>query len=180
MLRVLATLLISLTLAAAASAQLMDKKALTLDGAKKLAAAAEAEATKNNWRVVIVIVDDGGHLVYLERSDDTQTGSIDVAIAKARGAVAYKRPTKVFEDAVTGGRNVIMALPHAMPVEGGLPLVVDGKLVGGIGVTSQQDGQIAKAGADALPKLLGREARGGPVALRQCRRWRSSPTTSPC
>src|SRR5438128_1156986 len=100
MLRVLATLLISLTLAAAASAQLMDKKALTLDGAKKLAAAAEAEATKNNWRVVIVIVDDGG-----------------------------------------------------------LPLVVDGKLVGGIGVsgvTSQQDGQIAKAGADALPKLLGR------------------------
>src|SRR2546425_164900 len=160
MLRVLATLLISLTLAAAASAQLMDKKALTLDGAKKLAAAAEAEATKNNWRVVIVIVDDGGHLVYLERIDDTQTGSIDVvAIAKARGAVAYKRPTKVFEDAVTGGRNVIMALPHAMPVEGGLPLVVDGKLVGGIGVsgvTSQQDGQIAKAGADALPKLLGR------------------------
>src|SRR2546427_691694 len=156
MLRVLATLLISLTLAAAASAQLMDKKALTLDGAKKLAAAAEAEATKNNWRVVIVIVDDGGHLVYLERIDDTQTGSIDVAIAKARGAVAYKRPTKVFEDAVTGGRNVIMALPHAMPVEGGLPLVVDGKLVGGSGVTSQQDGQIAKAGADALPKLLGR------------------------
>ena len=73
--------------------------------------------------------------------------------------MAYKRPTKVFEDAVTGGRNVIMALPHAMPVEGGLPLVVDGKLVGGIGVsgvTSQQDGQIAKAGADALPKLLGR------------------------
>src|SRR5881296_2455678 len=131
MLRVLATILISLTLAAAASAQLMDKKALTLDGA--------------------------GHLVYLERIDDTQTGSIDVAIAKARGAVAYKRPTKVFEDAVTGGRNVIMALPHAMPVEGGLPLVVDGKLVGGIGVsgvTSQQDGQIAKAGADALPKLL--------------------------
>src|SRR5438034_6700454 len=117
MLRVLATLLISLTLAAAASAQLMDKKALTLDGAKKLAAAAEAEATKNNWRVVIVIVDDGGHLVYLERIDDTQTGSIDVAIAKARGAVAYKRPTKVFEDAVTGGRNVIMALPHAMRSE---------------------------------------------------------------
>src|SRR2546427_10299482 len=182
MLRVLATLLISLTLAAAASAQLMDKKALTLDGAKKLAAAAEAEARKNNGRVVLVIVDDGGHLVYLERIDDTQTGSIDVAIAKARGAVAYKRPTKVFEDAVTGGRNVIMALPHAMPVEGGLPLVVDGKLVGGIGVsgvTSQQDGQIAKAGADALPKLLGREARGGSVAMRQCPRGGSSPTTSP-
>src|SRR3989441_11534456 len=105
MLRVLATLLISLTLAAAASAQLMDKKALTLDGAKKLAAAAEAEATKHNWRAVIVIVDDGGHLVYLERIDDTQTGSVDVAIAKAGRAGAYKRPTKVFADAGTGGRE---------------------------------------------------------------------------
>ena len=159
MLRVLATILISLTLAAAASAQLMDKKALTLDGAKKLAAAAEAEATKNNWRVVIAIIDDGGHLVYLERIDGTITGSIDVAIAKARSAVAYQRPTKVFEDLVAGGRNVIMMLPHSMPLEGGLPLVVDGKLVGGIGVsgvTSQQDGQVAKAGADSLPKLLGR------------------------
>ena len=159
MLRILATLLIAFTLSATASAQLADKKALTLAGAKKLAAAAEAEAAKNNWRVVIAIVDDGGHLVYLERIDETQTGSIDVAIAKARGAVAYKRPTKVFEDLVAGGRNVIMTLPHAMPIEGGLPLVVDGKLVGGIGVsgvTSQQDGQIAKAGADALPKLLGR------------------------
>ena len=159
MLRILAILLVSLTLTATASAQLMDKKALTLDGARKLAAAAEAEATKNNWRVVIAIVDDGGHLVYLERIDDTQTGSIDVAIAKARGAVAYKRPTKVLEDAIAGGRNAVMMLPHSMPLEGGLPLVVDGKLVGGIGVsgvTSQQDGQIAKAGADALPKLLGR------------------------
>src|SRR5207302_10815855 len=116
-------------------------------------------AMNSTGRVVTGIVVEGGHLVYLERIDDTQTGSIDVAIAKARGAVADKRLTKVFEDAVTGGRNVIMALPHAMPVECGLPLVVDGKLVGGIGVsgvTSQQDGQIAKAGADALPKLLGR------------------------
>jgi uncharacterized protein GlcG (DUF336 family) len=159
MLRILATLLIAFMLSATASAQLADKKALTLAGAKKLAAAAEAEAAKNNWRVVIAIVDDGGHLVYLERIDETQTGSIDVAIAKARGAVAYKRPTKVFEDLVAGGRNVIMTLPHAMPIEGGLPLVVEGKLVGGIGVsgvTSQQDGQVAKAGADALPTLLGR------------------------
>jgi glc operon protein GlcG len=155
----LATLAISLTLAASASAQLMDRKALTLDGAKKLAAAAEAEAMKNTWRVVIAIVDDGGHLVYLQRTDETQTGSIDVAIAKARGAAAYKRPTKVLEDAIAGGRNAILALPHSMPLEGGLPLVVDGKLVGAIGVsgvTAQQDGQIAKAGADALPKLVGR------------------------
>jgi uncharacterized protein GlcG (DUF336 family) len=155
----LATVVISLMLAASASGQLMDKKALTLDGAKKLAAAAEAEAMKNSWRVVIAIVDDGGHLVYLQRTDETQTGSIDVAIAKARGAVAYKRPTKVLEDAVAGGRNAILALPHSMPLEGGLPILVEGKLVGGIGVsgvTAQQDGQIAKAGVEALPKLLGR------------------------
>jgi len=135
------------------SAQLADKKALTLEAAKKIAAAAEAEAKKNNWRVVIAVVDDGGHLIYLQRIDETQTGSIDVAIQKARGAVAYKRPTKVFEEAVAGGRNVILNLPHSMPIEGGLPLVVDGKVIGGIGVsgvTAAQDGQVAKAGADAL------------------------------
>ena len=148
-------LLVPLMVSATASAQLMDKKALTLAAAKKIAAAAEAEAMKNNWRVVIAIVDDGGHLVYLQRIDETQTGSIDVAIQKARGAVAYKRPTKVFEDAVAGGRNVVMTLPHSMPIEGGLPLVVDGKVIGGIGVsgvTAQQDGIVAKAGADALQK----------------------------
>ena len=135
------------------SAQLADKKALTLEAAKKIAAAAEAEAKKNNWRVVIAIVDDGGHLIYLQRTDETQTGSIDVAIQKARGAVAYKRPTKVFEEAVAGGRNVVMTLPHSMPIEGGLPFVVDGKVIGGIGVsgvTAQQDGITAKAGVDAL------------------------------
>lgn len=144
-----------MTAATAASAQLADKKALTLAAAKKIAAAAEAEATKNNWRVVIAIVDDGGHLIYLQQIDETQTGSIDVAIQKARGAVAYKRPTKVFEDAVAGGRNVILTLPHAMPIEGGLPLVVGGKVIGGIGVsgvTAQQDGITAKAGAEALTK----------------------------
>ncbi|MBI4611755.1 MAG: heme-binding protein [Candidatus Rokubacteria bacterium] len=137
----------------------MDKKALTLEAAKKIAAAAEAEAMKNNWRVVIAIVDDGGHLTYLQRIDETQTGSIRVAIEKARTAVAYKRPTKVFEDLVAGGRNVILSLPGAMPIEGGLPLVVDGKVVGAIGVsgvTAQQDGIIAKAGVDAFGKLLGR------------------------
>lgn len=135
------------------SAQLADKKALTLEAAKKIAAAAEAEAKKNNWRVVIAIVDDGGHLIYLQRTDETQTGSIDVAIQKARGAVAYKRPTKVFEEAVAGGRNVVMTLPHSMPIEGGLPFVVDSKVIGGIGVsgvTAQQDGITAKAGVDAL------------------------------
>ncbi len=145
---------------ATASAQLMDKKALTLEVAKKVAAAAEAEAVKNNWKVIIAIMDDGGHLVYLERLDDAQLGSIDVAIQKAHTAVSFKRPTKALEDAViTGGRTVVLSLPRAMPIEGGLPLIVDDKVIGAIGVsgvTAQQDGQIAKAGADALPKVLGR------------------------
>ena len=134
-------------------AQLADKKVLTLDGAKKVAAAAEAEAKKNNWNVVIAVVDDGGHLIYLQRIDGTQTGSIDVAIQKARTAQAFKRPTKVFEDAIAGGRNALIALHGALPLEGGLPIVVGGQLVGAIGVSgvkSTEDGQIAKAGAESL------------------------------
>ena len=140
-------------LSLSASAQLADKKVLTLDGAKKVAAAAETEARKNNWNVVIAVVDDGGHLVYLQRIDGTQTGSIDVAIQKARTAQAFKRSTKVFEDAIAGGRNAILALPGALPLEGGLPIVVGGQVVGAIGVSgvkSTEDGQIAKAGADSL------------------------------
>ena len=134
-------------------AQLADKKVLTLDGAKKVAAAAEAEAKKNNWNVVIAVVDDGGHLIYLQRIDGTQTGSIDVAIQKARTAQAFKRPTKVFEDAIAGGRNALIALHGALPLEGGLPIMVGGQLVGAIGVSgvkSTEDGQIAKAGAESL------------------------------
>ena len=136
-----------------ASAQLADKKVLTLDGAKKVAAAAEAEAKKNNWNVVIAVVDDGGHLLYLQRIDGTQTGSIEVAIQKARTAQAFKRPTKVVEDAIAGGRNALIALHGALPLEGGLPIVVGGQLVGAIGVSgvkSTEDGQIAKAGAESL------------------------------
>jgi glc operon protein GlcG len=146
--------------AAIASAQLMDKKGLTLEAAKKVAAAAEEEALKNKWTVVIAIVDDGGALVYLQRLDETQIGSIEVAIQKAKTAVSFKRPTKALEDAViTGGRTVVLSLPGALPIEGGLPLIVDGKVIGAIGVsgvTAAQDGQIAKAGVDALAKALGR------------------------
>ncbi|MBI4589212.1 MAG: heme-binding protein [Candidatus Rokubacteria bacterium] len=148
--------ILAVSLAAAdASAQLADKKALTLEAAKKVASAAEAEARKNNWRVVIAVVDDGGHLVYLQRIDETQTGSIRIAVQKARSAVAFKRPTKVWEDAVAGGRMAILGLDGAVPIEGGVPLVVDGKVVGAIGVsgvTAAQDGQTARAGADALGK----------------------------
>jgi glc operon protein GlcG len=140
-------------------AQLADKKALTLAVAKTLAAAAAAEAVKNTWNVVIAIVDDGGHLLYLQRLDETQTGSIEVAIQKAQTAVNFKRPSKALEDAlVTNNRTPILKLPGAMPIEGGLPIVVNDKVIGAIGVsdvTAQQDGQIAKAGADALPKILG-------------------------
>lgn len=140
-------------MALGAGAQTSDKKVLNLDGARKIAAAAEAEAKKNNWNVVIAIVDDGGNLLYLQRMDGTQTGSIQVAIDKARTAQAFKRPTKVFEDAIVGGRNAILGLKGALPLEGGLPVKVGDQVVGAVGVsgvTAPQDGQIAKAGADAV------------------------------
>lgn len=144
-------------LASMASAEtLATRKVLTLGAAKKIAAAAEAEAVKNSWTVVIAIVDEGGNLVYLQKIDETQTASIEVAQAKARSAAMFKRPTKVFEDALVGGRQAILKLPGAMPVEGGLPLVADGKVIGAIGVsgvTSQQDGIIAAAGVKALETL---------------------------
>jgi len=152
----LATLLVA---GVAAGAELATKKALTLDVARQIAAAAEAEAVKNKWNVVIAIVDDGGHLIYLQRMDETQIGSVEVAQEKARTAVRFKRPSKALEDAVAGGRNVVLRLPGALPVEGGLPIAADGKIIGAIGVsgvTSQQDGQIAKAGVDALPRIVGR------------------------
>ena len=138
-----------------ASAQLADKKGLTLEAAKKVAAAAEAEAKKNNWQMVIVIVDDGGHLVYLQRLDDTQTGSVAVGIEKARAAAAFKRPTKAMEDALAGGRMAILGIPGFIPSEGGVPLMMDGKVIGAIGVsggTAPQDGQVGRAGAAALTR----------------------------
>ena len=124
-----------------------------LDTAKKIAAAAAAEAKKQNLTVVISIVDSSGTLTYLEKSDGTQLASVDVAIGKARTANNFKRPTKVFEDGVSGGRNVLLSLPDALLVEGGSPIVVDNKIIGAIGVsgaTSQQDGQIAEAGLASL------------------------------
>jgi uncharacterized protein GlcG (DUF336 family) len=141
-------------LSVSAQAQLADKKVLTLEGAKKAAAAAEAEAKKNNWNVVIAVVDDGGHLIYLQRMDGVQTGSIDVAIGKARTAMAFKRPTKVLEEVVLkNSRTTLLTLPGVILLEGGMPVTVGGQMVGAIGVsgvTSQQDAQIGQAGADAL------------------------------
>jgi len=130
---------------------------ITLDQAKKALAGAEAEARKNNWNVVITILDSGGHMVAMHRIDGTQLGSIEAAQDKAYSAVLYRRPTKVFQDLVAqGGANMrLLRLAGASPLEGGIPLILDGKIVGGIGVsgmTSEQDAQIAKAGAEALAK----------------------------
>jgi glc operon protein GlcG len=151
----IATALVTLLATASfgVQAQMVEKKALSLAAAKSIAAAAEAEALKNKWNVVIVVVDEGGQMLYLQRMDGTQYGSVDVAIKKARTSSAFKRPTKVFEDAIAGGRNAIIALEGALPLEGGLPLTYQGQIVGAIGVsgvTSQQDGQIAKAGVESL------------------------------
>jgi len=149
---------IVLTLTAGAWAQLAEKKVLTLAAAKQIASAAEEEAAKNKFTMVIVIVDDGGNLMYLEKMDDTQLGSIEVAQAKAHTALAFKRPSKAFQDAVAGGNTSILKLPGAIATEGGIPLLVDGKIVGAIGVsggTSAQDASVAAAGVNALAKMAG-------------------------
>jgi glc operon protein GlcG len=128
---------------------------ISLENAKKAAAAAAADARKNNWNMAIAITDIAGDLVYLEKMDATQTGSVKVAMGKARSAALFKRPTKVFQDAVAsgGGGLRILALEGGVPLEGGLPIVMDGKIVGAIGVsgaTGEQDAQCAKAGVDTL------------------------------
>jgi glc operon protein GlcG len=126
-----------------------------LDSAKKAAAAAIAEARRNNWTMAAAVVDTGGHLVYLEKMDGTQTGSVAVAISKARSAALFMRPTKAFQDLLAAGGDGLrmLGLEGAVPVDGGVPLVIDGKTVGAIGLSggaSSQDGQCARAGADAL------------------------------
>jgi uncharacterized protein GlcG (DUF336 family) len=125
-----------------------------VDDAKKAAAAAVEEVKKIGAAPnAIAIVDHGGFLIYFERMDNTQLGSVEIAIDKARSAALFRRPSKVFEDALAGGRTAILALHGATPLEGGLPLVSGGKIVGAIGAsggTAQQDGQVAKAGADTI------------------------------
>ena len=128
---------------------------VNLEQAKKAIAAGQAEARKNGWPVAIAILDTSGNLVAYEKMDNTQTASIQVAIDKGKSAAIYRRPTKVFEDIVAkGGAGLrVMNLRDASVVDGGLPIVVDGKVIGGIGgsgVAGDQDGVVAKAGADAL------------------------------
>ena len=127
--------------------------AINLETARKIGAAAEAEARKNGWNVAIAIVDNHGMLVFDEMLDDTQTASATIALEKARTSATCRRPTKELEDGIAAGRNAILGLPGATPIEGGLPLVVGGKMLGDIGVsgvTSAQDGLVTKAGVDAL------------------------------
>ncbi len=145
----IATGLIALT--GTVHAQLIDKKALSLDGAKRVAAAAEADARAKGARVVIAIVDEGGSLLLLERLDDTQVASVDVGVGKARTAAIFRRPSKAFEDQIKNGRVAALALSGATPLQGGIPIILDGAVIGAIGVsgeTPSQDEEIAKAGAD--------------------------------
>jgi len=136
-----------------ASAQFQEKKALTLAAAKKMAAAAEAEAVKNKWTMVIAVLDDGGHLIYLEHMDGAQIGSIEVAQGKARTAVRFRRPSKFFEDALAANHFGVITLGDITAIRGGLPIMVDGQAVGAIGVSGgdpEQDEKCAEAGLSAL------------------------------
>lgn len=145
--------LLLLLAASVAQAQLPAKRVLTLKVAKKIAEAAEAEAQRRGATVVIAVVDDGGYLLVLERLDDTQVASVEVGIAKARTAAIFRRPSKVFEDQVRDGRVAALGLPGAAPLQGGIPIVFEGKVIGAIGVsgnTPQEDEDIAKVGAAAL------------------------------
>lgn len=135
---------------------MITRKTLSLAEAKQVAAAASAKAQAENWTVVIAILDVGGHLIYLERADGTQLGSVIVAQEKARTALLFKRPTKALEEGVLGGRVHMISLPGVTAVEGGLPLLKDGEIVGSIGVSgviSSQDGQVAAAGAEVVASL---------------------------
>lgn len=152
------TILLLLLAPAALRAQLPVKQVLTLDVAKKIAAAAEAEAKKRGATVVIAVVDDGGYLLVLERLDDTQVASVDVGIAKARTAAIFRRPSKVFEDQIRDGRVAALALTGATPLQGGILIVINGKVIGAIGVSGnspQEDEDIAKVGAASAAAAIG-------------------------
>jgi uncharacterized protein GlcG (DUF336 family) len=143
--------------ATAALAQMANPYGLSisLENAKKVAGPALAEARRNNWTMAVAIVDTAGNLVYFEKMDDTQAASVSIAVDKARSAAHFKRPTKTWQDTLAAGGDGlrILGLPGAVPLEGGIPLVAEGRIVGAIGVsggTSQQDGQCAAAGAAML------------------------------
>jgi glc operon protein GlcG len=147
------SMLLFLVAPLSARAQLADAKVLTLQAAKAILAAAEAEARKNNWNLSIAVVDAHGELLAFERMDDAALTMVAIAQGKALTAARYKRPTKAIDSSVTAGRVQMMAFPGVIPVEGGVPIIVNGKYIGGVGASgaaSSQDAQVAKAGADAV------------------------------
>ena len=155
--RIILTTLIVLSAAVFTNAQTVDKKALTIEGAKKVIAGAVAYARKNNAPGgVIAVVDEGGNLMALERLDGTFAAGANISIGKARTAVLFKRPTKAFEDIIKNGRTAMVALPDAYftPLQGGVPITIDGQIVGGVGVSgaasAQQDEELAIAGANVF------------------------------
>ena len=150
----LGVLLMAMSMSGSAQTQLPTKRVLTLEAARRVAASAEAEARKNNWAVVIAVVDDAGHLVLFHRLDGAKLVAIDIAMRKARTAVFFQGETKGLEEEVTkGGRTALLPIEGFMPLEGGVPLIAGGQLVGAVGVsgvTGQQDAQCALAGAAVL------------------------------
>jgi uncharacterized protein GlcG (DUF336 family) len=138
--------------------KLATKPALTLEVVKAIALKASEYAVQNKWAVVISVVDDGGHLLYLERMDGVQTGSIEVAIQKAKTAASFKRKSKAFLDAMKGGRPELVALPGGIPFDGGVPIIWNDQVIGAIGVsgmtTGEQDGMIAEFASNSLALIL--------------------------
>jgi glc operon protein GlcG len=144
----------SLAVPTAARSQLIDTKVVSLQAAKAMAAAAEAEAKKHGWAVAIAVVDVSGNLIVFDRMDDVQIGSVDVAIAKARTSARLRRPTKALADALASGGTGLLSVEGAIALAGGVPIVVDGKVLGAVGcsgMTADQDAVAAQAGVDALP-----------------------------
>ena len=149
------TLAIAIGAHTGARAQTIEKKALNLEGAKKVIAAATAEAkSKNAPGGAIAVVDEGGNLIAVERLDNTFAAGANISIGKARTAVLFKRPTKFFEDVINKGRTAMTTLNDFTPLQGGIPIIVDGQIIGAVGVsgaaTAQQDEELAIAGANAL------------------------------
>ena len=151
--RAVAGAALAVLVAGQASSQTLDKKVLSLEAAKKIAVAAEVAAREKGVGVVIAVVDDGGPLILLHRLDDTQVASVNVGIGKARTAAIYRRPSKDFEDQIRAGRVAALALADSTPLQGGVPIRLDGKVIGAVGVsgdTPQVDEAIAIAGANAF------------------------------
>lgn len=152
--RVVGALALAAAIGSDARAQIVQKKTLNLDGARRVIAAAQAEAHKSNATGVVAVVDDGGNLMALERLDGTFAAGANISIGKARTAVLFKKPTKFFEDVIKNGRTAMVSVKDFTPLQGGIPIFADGQVVGGVGVSgassAQQDEELAIAGAAAV------------------------------